>query len=33
MKINIASTGDFRYSILGSARNLKPQGDLILLGG
>ena len=33
MKINIASTGGFQYSIPGSARNRKPRGDSILVGG
>ena len=33
MKINIASIGGFRYSIPGSARNQKPRGDSILVGG
>ena len=32
MKINITSIGGFRYSIPGSARNRKPQGDSILVG-
>ena len=33
MKINLASTGGFCYSIPASARNQKPQGDSILVGG
>ena len=33
MKIDIASVGGFWYSIPGSARNRKPWGDLILVGG
>ena len=33
MKINIASIGGFWYLIPGSARNRKPQGDSILVGG
>ena len=33
MKINIASIGGFRYSISGSARNRKPRGNSILVGG
>ena len=31
--LNIASTGGFRYSISGLARNRKPRGDSILMGG
>ena len=33
MKINMVSIGGFQYSIPGSARNRKPGGDLILVGG
>ena len=33
MKINIVSIGGFQYSILGSARNRKSRGDLILVSG
>ena len=32
MKINIASTGGFRYSLPGWARNRKPRSDSILVG-
>ena len=33
MKINKASVDGFQYSVPGSARNRKPWGDSILVGG
>ena len=33
MEIGMALIGGLRYSIPGSARNRKPQGGLILVGG